>query len=151
MKQERLRIVPVRQRTAKEYVRNMHRHLPPPAGSVFNLGVVDSSDTLRGVAMVGRPVARGFDDGFTLEVNRVATDGCANACSKLYGAAWRAAQALGYTRLITYTRTDEPGTSLDAAGWKIIGTVNGRPWSCPSRARDDAGQLPIDKIRWEAR
>lgn len=151
MKQSRLRIVPVRQRLAKDYVRTIHRHLPPPAGAVFCLGVVDDDDTLRGVAMVGRPVARGLDDGFTLEVNRVASDGCPNACSKLYGAAWRAAQTLGYTRMITYTRADEPGTSVSAAGWRMIGTVKGRSWSCPSRLRHDSPQMQIDKLAWEAR
>jgi len=151
MNQSRLRIVPIRQRLAKDYVRTIHRHLQPPAGAVFCLGVVDDADELRGVAMVGRPVARGLDDGFTLEVNRVATDGCPNAPSKLYAGAWRAAQALGYTRLVTYTRADEPGTSLTAAGWRTIGTVKGRPWSCTSRPRGDDGQLVIDKIAWEAR
>jgi len=35
---------------------------------------------------------------------RVATDGTPNACSLLYAAAWQAAKALGYRRLVTYTQ-----------------------------------------------
>lgn len=98
--------------------------------------------------MIGRPVARALDDGLTLEVNRVATDGAKNACSALYGAAWRAARALGYRRLVTYTLATEPGTSLDAAGWKVVGQVTGRSWSCPSRPRDDKHPT-TNKVRWE--
>ncbi|MGN9796199.1 XF1762 family protein [Streptomyces sp. OZ13] len=51
-----------------------------------------------------------------LEVTRTATDGTRNANSLLYGAAWRAAKALGYTRLITYTQASETGASLRGTG-----------------------------------
>src|SRR5256885_16380595 len=60
--------------------------------------------TCSSVAAVGRPVARHLDDGLTLEVTRVATDSTPSACSILYAAAWQAAKALGYRRLITYTQ-----------------------------------------------
>jgi len=79
----------------------------------------------------------------------VATDGTRNACSMLYGAAWRAAKALGYRKLITYTLASEPGTSLRAAGWSVVGEVRGRSWSCASRPRVDKHPLQ-DKLRWEA-
>lgn len=98
--------------------------------------------------MIGRPVARHMDDGFTLEVNRVATDGCDNACSALYGAAWRAARALGYRKLITYTLASEPGSSLRGAGWTVVGEVKGRSWSCTTRPRADHHPT-TDKLRWE--
>lgn len=98
---------------------------------------------------MGRPVARHNDDGWTCEVTRVATDGCKNACSALYGAAWRAAKALGYRRLITYTLASEPGTSLRAAGWRVIGQVKGRSWWTPTRPRFDKHPT-LDKIAWEA-
>ena len=75
--------------------------------------------------MVGRPVARGNDNGMTLELTRLASDGCENACSCLYGAAWRAAKALGYARLITYILDSEPGTSLKASGWRCLGERGG--------------------------
>ena len=55
------------------------------------------------MAIVGRPVARHLDDGWTREVDHGCAPTAPNACSKLYGAAWRAAKSLGYIRLITYT------------------------------------------------
>lgn len=149
----RLAIVPLNQAQAKSYVRRWHRHHPPSWGSVFQLACADASGEIRGVAMVGRPVARAWDDGLTLEVNRVATDGCPNACSALYGAAWRAAKALGYRRLITYTLASESGSSLRGAGWHLLGEREGRSWAASSiaRPRDDnytaAGE---QKLLWEA-
>src|SRR3546814_18235817 len=74
---------------------------------------------------------------WTREVTRRCTDGAPNACSKLYGAAWKAAKALGYTRLITYTLPEEGGASLRAAGWQLVGTRGGGAWSRPSRPRAD--------------
>lgn len=90
-----------------------------------------------GVAVVGRPVARMLQDGFTAEVTRLCTDGTRNACSMLYSACWRAAKALGYRKMITYILNTEPGTSLKAAGWKVIGERGGGSWSVPSRPRVD--------------
>jgi hypothetical protein len=90
-----------------------------------------------GIAIVGRPVARGRDDGVTAEVTRLATDGTRDACSFLYGASARAAFALGFKRIGTYILASEPGTSLAAAGWRMIGEVRGRSWSCESRPRVD--------------
>src|ERR671924_18544 len=100
--QSRLFIIPCNLATANAFVRCFHRHNRPVVGSKVNLGVVDEQGLLRGVAIVGRPVARMLDDGWTLEVTRLATDGCPNACSALYGAAVRTAKALGYSRLLTY-------------------------------------------------
>jgi len=145
----RLTIVPISFRQATAYVKEHHRHHAPPRGHKFSVAVADDAGDVRGVAMIGRPVARALDDGLTLEVNRVATDGAKNACSALYGAAWRAARALGYRRLVTYTLASEPGTSLLASGWKVVGEVKGRSWSCESRPREDSHPT-TDKIRWEA-
>lgn len=146
-----LRIVPVTQADAKGFVADHHRHHRPPLGAIFCLGVADDDDVLRGVAMVGRPVARHFDDGLTLEVNRTATDGTPNANSMLYGAAWRVAKALGYRRLITYTMEGESGSSMRAAGWRVVGE---RPatagWTRPSRPREDRGVDGIARTLWEA-
>jgi hypothetical protein len=100
----RLRTVPVTFAQAYQFVTDWHRHHRPPAGHKYSVGVADQRDVLVGVAVVGRPVARHLDDGLTLEVTRVATDGSANACSALYAAAWNAAKALGYRRLVTYTQ-----------------------------------------------
>ena len=145
----RLKLVPCSLKAARAYVDQHHRHHDPPAGHKFSLQVKDESGAIRGVCIVGRPVARGNDDGLTLEVTRVATDGCPNACSKLYAAAGRAAKALGYTRLITYTLESEPGTSLIAAGWVLDGHVKGRSWDTPSRRRNDHHPL-VSKTRWAA-
>jgi hypothetical protein len=90
-----------------------------------------------------------LDDGWTLEVNRTATDGAPNACSFLLGACWRAARALGWRRLVTYTLASEPGTSLVAAGWRRVGEVSGRSWHRDSRPRVDLHPTQ-DKIKWEA-
>ncbi len=144
-----LRIVPVRFRDACAFVAEHHRHLRAPRGHVFSVGVA-VGEVLVGVAMVGRPVARHFDDGLTLEVNRTATDGTRNANSMLYGAAWRAAKALGYRRLITYTQDGEPGSSLRAAGWAVVAERPPRPgWDVPSRRRDQKGADGVARTLWE--
>lgn len=146
-----LRIVPIKFRDACEFVTIWHRHHPAPRGHIFSLGVADEMNVLRGVAMIGRPVARHYDNGMTLEVNRTATDGTPNANSCLYGAAWRAARSLGYCKLITYTQAGETGTSLRAAGWRIIGERPARPgWNAPSRPREDSAPIGIQRILWEA-
>ena len=121
---------------AAAFVRAHHRHLTPPQGHKFSIGASDGG-ALVGVVIVGRPVSRVRDDGLTLEVTRLCTDGHRNACSFLYGAAARAAFALGYRRIGTYILKSEPGTSLAAAGWKVVAEVKGRSWSTPSRLRTD--------------
>ena len=143
----RLRIVPCTQARAREYVRQHHRHHKPPVGAVFCLACADGVGLVRGVAMVGRPVARLLDDGLSLEVNRVATDGTRNACSMLLGAARRAAFALGYDRIITYTLPSEGGASLRGAGWTQDrqATTPDRKWG--NRSRRQARQLG-GKWRW---
>lgn len=145
-----LRVVPVQLRAAREYVRQLHRHHAPPQGGLYAVAVADE-DNIRGVAIVGRTVARGLTDGWTVEVTRVATDGTRNACSMLYGAAWRAARALGYRRLITYTLPQEGGASLRAAGWTRASEVSGGEWSRKSRPRSPASNRypTCDKWRWE--
>lgn len=146
-----LRVVPVGFRDARAFVAMWHRHHQPPHAMKFCLGVVDDQDQLVGVAMVGRPVARHLDDGLTLEVNRTVTDGTGNANSALYGAAWRAAKALGYCRLVTYTQAGESGASLRGAGWRVVAE---RPahagWNRPSRPRELRGTEQIARTLWEA-
>lgn len=156
MTQQRLAIVPCSISKATEYVAEIHRHHPwKPSIPYFSVGVADETGTLRGVAIVGRPVSRILADGRTAEVQRVATDGCENACSALYGACWRAAKALGWRKLITYILESESGTSLKAAGWHIVykqssrkRTVQTSLWSATSRNREDKG-TPECKVRWE--
>ena len=100
-----------------------------------------------GVVTVGRPVSRNLDDGLTLEVTRCCTDGTKNAAPMLYGAASRAAKALGYRRVITYTLGTEPGTTLTAAGWRRVGRAGGGSWGCRSRPRTDKAPTE-EKTLW---
>jgi hypothetical protein len=143
----KLQVVPVEFGEACAFIKQHHRHHIPPVGHKASLGVSDG-EQIRGVAVIGRPVARSADDGWTLEVTRVATDGTRNACSMLYGAAWRLTKALGYRKLITYTLKSEPGVSLRGAGWRVVAEVRGRSWHCPTRPRVDKHPLQ-DKLRWE--
>lgn len=154
--QPRLMIVPLTFGQANAFVADRHRHHRPMPGCKFVLGVArEDNSELVGVAMVGRPVARHFDDGMTLEVNRSCTDGTPNANSCLYGAAWRVAQALGYRRLITYTQEGESGASLRGAGWKVVAERPARgSWAESSvklrDKRDPKGTGGVQRTLWEA-
>jgi hypothetical protein len=143
----KLMVLPCDFDEACAFVRQHHRHHLPPCGHKFSLSATDG-EKIVGVAIVGRPVARALDDGATLEVIRLATDGTKNACSFLYAASWRATRALGYQKLITYILDTEPGTSLSAAGWKIVAQTRGGSWSCQSRPRIDKHPTQ-GKLRWE--
>jgi hypothetical protein len=146
-----LPIVPVNWQDACGFVTMWHRHHTPPRGYKFSIGVADDGDVLRGVAIVGRPVARLNQNGLTLEVIRSATDGTPNANSMLYGAAWRASKALGYRRLITYTQDGESGSSLRAAGYRVVAELAARRgWDTPSRPRLMTGTEGIARTLWEA-
>lgn len=147
--QPHLTIVPLNLAEANAFVTQHHRHHKPVVGHKFSIGVADAEGIIRGAAIIGRPVSRHLDDGWVLEVNRATTDGCPNACSALYGAAWRAAKALGYRRLITYTLESEPGTSLKAAGWKCLGERGGLRWTGKRRPTVDLYPAQM-KLLWEA-
>lgn len=123
-----LELVPISLAEANEFVRQHHRHHRPVTGHKFSVAAASGGEIV-GVAIVGRPVSRYLDDGWTLEVNRLCTDGTHNACSFLYAAAWRAAKNMGYKKLITYILDTETGTSLRAAGWKCVGQAGGKRWT----------------------
>jgi hypothetical protein len=145
-----IRIVPVNRDQAFAFIDAWHRHHAPPLGYRYALGVA-SGDVLVGVATVGRPVARHYDDGLTVEVTRVATDGTPHTCSALYGACWRAAKAMGYRRALTYTHSDESGASLRAAGWVHAATRAARHgWDMPGRPRSENGYMSVDRLLWLA-
>lgn len=143
-----LTVVPCELDEANAFVAEHHRHHGRVVGHRFSLAVADEAGEVRGVAIVGRPVARRLDDGLTLEITRVATDGCRNACSALYGAARRACFALGYKKLVTYTLPSESGSSLKASGYRVMGEAGGGSWSRTSRPRVDKHPLQ-SKLRWE--
>lgn len=139
---------PISVKHASAYVQKHHRHHDAPQGAKFALAAWHDGQ-LVGVAMIGRPVSRMLDNGTTAEVIRVATDGTRNACSFLYGASKRAAQAMGYRKVLTYTLEEEGGASLRAVGWSRVGIAGGGSWSVPSRPRQDHHPLQA-KIRWES-
>lgn len=143
-----LALVPITLREANAFVERHHRHHSPSRGCVFVLGAARVEEII-GVCIVGRPVARNLQDGYTAEVTRLCTTGERNVCSFLYGRAWRAAQALGYRRLVTYTLPEEGGASLRGAGWRLIGPAGGGSWSRQERPRVDLHPTQ-EKLRWEA-
>lgn len=148
-----LTVRPITLRAACAFITEHHRHNKPPRGHKFSIAL-HSADALVGVVCAGRPVARHFDNGVTLEVNRSCTDGTRNANSMLYGAVWRAAKAMGYRRCITYTQADESGASLRAAGWRQVKTLDARKsWAESSvklaHLRDEVGNGGVARVLWE--
>lgn len=147
-KQSRLYTVPVTLKVAQEFVKSHHRHHDPTTGHKVSSGVVDEAGELRGVAVMEYPKARMIDRTQVAEVTRVATDGCPNACSALYGQMCRLQRAHGFAIVITYTLLGEPGTSLRAAGWRPVAVTPGGSWHRISRVRSDRHPTGR-KIRWE--
>ena len=146
-----LDVMPTSLEQANAFVGMLHRYHKPVQGHKFSLAVADVERKVRGVAIVGRPVSRHLDDGWTLEVNRCCTDGARNACSMLYGAAWRAAKALGYKRMITFTLPEEGGASMRAAGWRLVRTADTQAnWKRDGREYDEKKYIFGAKTLWEA-
>ena len=143
----KLRTIPLDLDEANAFVARLHRHHKPVVGHKFSIGAA-AGDEVVGAAIVGRPVSRMRDDGMTLEVTRLCTDGTANACSFLYGAAARAAFALGFARIGTYTLPEEGGASLRGAGWKLLGERGGGSWGREGRPRVDRHPTQ-GKLLWE--
>ncbi len=134
---KKLELQPITITEAKKFIKEHHRHHPALVGAKFAVAV-SHQEKIVGVTTVGRPVARMLDDSWTLEVTRVCTlNGFKNTASMLYSASWRAAKAMGYKRVISYILKSERGTSLKAAGYKIIGEAGGGTWNRKKRARID--------------
>jgi hypothetical protein len=129
------RAVPVTLTEAEAYIGAVHRHNGKPSVVRIAVGAIDESGLLRGVATAGRPVAPGLGRPTTLEVSRVCSDGAPNLCSFLYARIVRAARELGYARLVTYTKEEEDGASLKAAGWVKVPSEQ-RSRERPRSARD---------------
>ncbi len=141
-----LKAEPIELKAANAFVDRLHRHHSPVYRDKFRVAASDG-DRLVGVCQIGRPVARGLDDGRTVEVVRLCTDGTKNACSFLYARAARAAAALGYSKIVTYIMDSEDGASLRAAGWHYEATTSGGSWDCPSRPRQTTAPT-CKKQRW---
>ena len=142
-----LTLIPVSLKDANALVAAHHRHHKPVTGHKFSFGC-ECDGRLVGVAIVGRPVSRYLDNGLTLEVTRLCTTGEKNACSMLYAAAARAAKAIGYRKLITYTLDTEDGASIRAAGWACAGPAGGKRWTGSRRPAADLYPAQM-KLRYE--
>jgi len=129
-------------RIANFFVALHHRHHKPVVGHKFSIGCMINSE-LVGVAIVGRPVSRYLDNGTTLEVTRLCTDGAKNACSKLYSAAAREAKKRGYDKIITYILETENGASLRASGWDYAGKAGGKIWTGERNPLKETEQISL--------
>lgn len=138
--------IPLELKQANAFVEQLHRHHPPVHRDKFRIGC-EHNGHLVGVVQLARPVSRMLDDGDTIEVVRLCTDGTPHVCSFLYGRAARVARDMGYKRIITYILQDESGTSLKASGWRLDGLTDGGTWNCPSRPRKTAAPT-CRKQRW---
>ena len=144
-----MRVVPLELVEANRFVALHHRHHQPAVGHRFSLGIVDSNNVLRGACIVGRPVARlGGHPRQTVEVTRLVTDGVANGCSMLYGAAARTAKSMGYQRIQTYILDAETGVSLRASGWVCEGSAGGGVWKHTDGKTRRTDQPTGLKSRW---
>ena len=147
-----LTVIPISLREANEFVSNYHRHNKPTQGGRFAIGAT-TGEQMVGVAIVGRPLARMLDNGYTAEVTRTCTspDAIKGTVSFLYSACWRIWQAMGGLKLITYTLTTESGASLRGAGWNCIGQTKGskRGWASAGREREWQSIYAQPKLRWE--
>ena len=150
-----MRIQPITLREACAFIAQHHRHNNPPRGHKFSIGLFEDA-RLVGVACAGRPIARAFDDGLTLEINRTCVDDAPNGNSMLYGACRRVGFGMGYLRIITYTRQDESGSSLKAAGFVKVRELEARrSWADSSvklkAIRDPVGDGGVGRILWEVK
>jgi len=140
-------VVPITLRKANEVILEWHRHHKPSRGHKFSIGLMKDSN-LVGVAICGRPVSRAADNGFTLEVSRLCTDGTKNACSKLYGACARIAKEMGYIKIQTYILEKEIGTTLKASGWIMEAVTAGGQWKRTDGVINRTDQPTEPKQRW---
>ena len=155
----KLQLIPIPIKRARIFIETHHRHTRAPNGGLFAVGITTDGKELCGCAVIATPIARGLADGWTCEATRVCViDGHPNACSMLYGAAARAAKALGYKRIVTYTLASEKGTSLKAAGWKVDALVKWKPWDHKATGGRKVKAVDLfgarvkysteDKVRW---
>ena len=148
-----MKIKPYTLKAANEYVKQYHRHSKTVVGCKFCIAVINQSNKVIGVAIVGRPVSRRLDDGYTGEIVRTCTEGVKNVNSFLYGACARIWKEMGGTKILTYTLETESGISLKAAGYKHIATTKpfseGKGWTTRKGREWQSKVHSLHKYRWE--
>lgn len=138
--------VPLELKQANEFVDRFHRHHNSVHRDKFRIGC-EVNGRLAGVVQLARPVSRCLDDGKTIEIVRLCTDGTKDVCSFLYARAARVAKEMGYSKIITYILDSESGISLKASGWCKEADTKGHHWNCPSRPRKTTAPT-CNKQRW---
>ena len=144
---DKMRAVPITLKKANIFVKKYHRHNLPVTGARFAIAALKDG-RIAGVGIAGRPVARLLDDGKTLEILRVCTDGTKNANSFLYSRIRRIAQLMGYKKVITYTLRSESGASLRALDAKIEAITKPGSWNRKNRPRTQKEIYLQEKFRW---
>lgn len=145
-----LLIKPITLKQANEIIEKWHRHHKPVVGHRFSIAAFDfETKKIKGIAVVGRPVARKVDQYDVAEVTRLVTDGAKNACSFLYSACARICKEMGFYKIQTYILESEPGTSLIASGWQFKSIAGGGDWNCNARKNRRTDQPQIKKKRYE--
>lgn len=134
-------VIPLTLAQANDLVATLHRHHKPVQGHRYSIGA-KKQGKLVGAAVIGRPVSRECPAYDVAEVTRLVTDGTKNVCSFLYSAAARIAREMGFNKIQTYILEDEPGTSLEAAGWKYEETTAGGDWN---HSKVNAGKRRTDQ------
>lgn len=142
-----MEVVHIELKEANDFVEKLHRHHYAMKTHRFSIGAL-LDNKLVGVAICAAPAARKTDQKFTVEVRRLCTDGTKNACSFLYSACARAARELGYFKIQTFILMEEPGTTLQAAGWEFEQYSMGGDWARASGNRDSVTHNPGPKKRY---
>lgn len=121
---------------ANTFVVKHHRHHKERQGAIFSLGLFYDLNLI-GVAIVGRPSAKGFNMVTHIEVYRLCLiDDVENGCSILYSSCARIAQEMGFHNIITYILKSESGTSLKAAGWILVDdNCGGTKWNSGTKIK----------------
>lgn len=126
----KLKAVPLELKQANSFVDELHRHHDPVFRDKFRVGTM-LNGKLVGVVQIGRPVSRMLDDGRTVEVTWLCSDGTENVCSFLYGRAAKIAREMGVQQNYHLHFTDRAGNVaesrwVDAGSRKMRGRELGQ-------------------------
>ena len=112
------------------------------AQEIFNYATYDQPETLFEVMGFGKP------PGTMVPLLIPGALTMAWGPSVRMVAAARAAFAMGYLKIGTYTLPSEGGASLKASGWQLVGEAGGGSWDRENRKRTDKAPLELKHL-WE--